>query len=118
MRKTRVTKERSKPLRIFQACVNLLVPEAQNISNPVLFIFFLMPSASGKTISTRQNRHGEGERLYRWGHFQVEIADSIIPSAATALQGADAKLTSAATRDYIQLYEGEAEQLMRNLAVL
>jgi hypothetical protein len=47
------------------------------------------------------------------------MADSIIPSVATALPSADAKpTTGAATRDYIQLHEGEAEQLMQHLAVL
>ena len=47
------------------------------------------------------------------------ISDSIIPSVATALQSAAAKPTTGAeTQDYIQLYEGDAEQLTEHLDML
>jgi hypothetical protein len=89
--------------------MNLLVPDRQNIRNSVLRILFLKLFAIGKTISTYQNRHGEGERLYRQEHSRIEIPPSIIPSAEEALQSAAAELTTdSATQDYIQLYEDGA----------
>jgi hypothetical protein len=70
-------------------------------------------------MCAHQNRHGEGGRLYRYGHFQIVTSDSIIPSAATALQSAAAKATTgSATQDSIHLFEGDAKLLTENSDML